>query len=70
MKTTKKSNSKTLLDHMFDQMAKLSAGAIDVDEAKAQAALAKQANNVLKYELERAATLAKYSEYFRQIEDE
>ena len=50
----KKSNSATIFKHLCDQMAKLSAKAITVDEAKAQATLAKQANNSLRFELDRA----------------
>ena len=54
MKTT---NNKSLLHFLFDQMEKLDKKEIDVEQAKAQANLAKQANNSLKYELERSKLL-------------
>ena len=69
MKTTTKANTENLLKHLFDQMEKLDAGVIKVEEAKTQAALAKQANNVLKYELDRAATISKYPNVIREIEE-
>lgn len=47
-------NNKSLLHFIFDQMEKLDNGDIDVQTAKGQANLAKQANNSLKYELDRA----------------
>lgn len=50
-------NNKSLLHFLFDQMEKLDKKEIDVEQAKAQANLAKQANNSLKYELERSKTL-------------
>ena len=54
-------------------MHKLSVKAITVDEAKAQAHLAKQANNLMKYELDRAVAVAKFGEDFsdalREIEE-
>ena len=49
-------NNKSLLHFIFDQMEKLDTNEISVDQAKAQANLAKQANNSLKYELDRVAT--------------
>lgn len=52
-------NNKSLLALLFDQMDKLDNGTINVEQAKAQANLAKQANNSLKYELDRATTLIK-----------
>jgi len=62
MKTKKNASTETIFNHLFDQMHKLSAGVVSVEEAKAQANLAKQANNVLKYELDRATATAKYGE--------
>jgi propanediol dehydratase small subunit len=56
-------NNKSLLHFIFDQMEKLDNASITVEQAKAQANLAKQANNSLKYELERATTLMKISEH-------
>lgn len=61
-------NSKAIFKHLCDQMHKLSAKVITVDEAKAQANLAKQANNILKYELERAKTIQKHGKNLRDIE--
>lgn len=60
MQTTKKTNTTELLKHCFDIMMLLKAKAIDVEEAKAQAHLIKQANNVFKYELDRAIAEKKY----------
>jgi hypothetical protein len=50
-------NTKSLLAFLFKQMNRLNAGEIDVKEAVAQAKLAKQANNILDYELKRTDTL-------------
>ena len=50
-------NSKSLLHFIFDQMEKLDQKEITVQEGQAQANLAKQANNLLTYELKRAQTL-------------
>lgn len=47
-------NSKSLLTFVFDQMEKLDEGKIDVQQAREQSNLCKQANNLLKYELDRA----------------
>ena len=58
-------NNKSLLHFIFDQMEKLDTNEISVDQAKAQSNLAKQANNALKYELDRANTLIKVDEYNR-----
>jgi hypothetical protein len=58
-------NNKSLLHFIFDQMEKLDTGTINVDEAKAQALLAKQANNSMKYELDRAKTLMELDQYKR-----
>jgi hypothetical protein len=70
LKTTKKANTKMLFDHLCDQMAKLNIRAIDVEEAKAQSNLVKQANNLLKYELDRAKALQKFEDLeIREIED-
>ena len=56
-------NNKSLLGFIFDQMSKLDEGTISVDQAKAQANLAKQANNSLKYELELAKTKMELEEF-------
>jgi len=58
-------NNKSLLHFIFDQMEKLDTKEIDIEQAKAQSLLAKQANNAMKYELDRATTLLKLSEYNR-----
>lgn len=50
-------NNKSLLHFLFGQMEKLDKNEIGVEQAKAQANLAKQANNSLKYELDRAKIL-------------
>ena len=47
-------NSKSLLGFVFDQMEKLDNGQIDNQTAREQSNLVKQANNLLKYELDRA----------------
>lgn len=71
MKSTKKVNTKELLRHSFDMMMMLKSKAIDVDEAKAQAGLLKQANNLLKYELDRATAIQKFEKLeIRNIEEE
>lgn len=56
-------NNKSLLAFIFGQMTKLEKREIDVNTAKAQAALAKQANNSLRYELDRAETLIKLNQH-------
>lgn len=47
-------NNKSVLHFLFDQMEKLDKKEITVDEAKAQAQIAKQVNNCMKYELDRS----------------
>ena len=47
-------NNKSLIAFLFDQMNKLDENIIDVEKAKAQANLAKQVNNAMKYELDLA----------------
>ena len=56
-------NSKSLFHFLCDQMEKLDQKTISIDEAKAQALLAKQVNNVMKYELDRANTEMKIREF-------
>jgi len=58
-------NNKSLLHFLFDQMEKLDNEEINVPQAKAQADLAKQANNMLKYELDRANLLIKIDHHNR-----
>jgi len=52
-------NSKSLLHFIFNQMEKLDRKEITVQDGQAQANLAKQANNLLSYELKRAEILLK-----------
>ena len=47
-------NSKSLLAFVFGQMEKLDDGTINTQQAREQSNLVKQANNILKYELDRA----------------
>lgn len=56
-------NNKSLLHFLFDQMEKLDGGKISVETAREQANLAKQANNCMKYELQRTATLMLVDRY-------
>lgn len=56
-------NNKSVLHFLFDQMEKLDRGEINVDAAKAQASLAKQVNNSLRYEIDRANMLMKIEEH-------
>lgn len=55
-------NSKSLLAFVFGQMDKLNRNEIDANTACAQAKLASQANEVLSYELKRAAVQCKMKE--------
>ena len=56
-------NSKSLFAFICGQMDKLDKKEIDVAEAQSQANLARQANNILAYELKRADTMVKLSEH-------
>jgi len=47
-------NSKSMLAFVFAQMEKLDSGEIDNAQAREQSNLVKQANNLLKYELDRS----------------
>jgi hypothetical protein len=58
-------NNKSLLHFIFDQMERLSKNEIDVQTAKAQGVLAKQANNTMKYELDMVNTLIKLDDHNR-----
>jgi len=62
-------NSKSLFTFICDQMDKLQEASITVEQAKAQANLAKQANNILKYELDRTNTLMKIAEFNKDNEN-
>lgn len=56
-------NNKSLLHFIYDQMDKLENKEITVLEAKAQAALSKQANNAMMYEIERTRMLISLAEH-------
>ena len=56
-------NAKSLFSHVCEQMRKLDNQEIKIEEAKEQANLVKQANNLLKYELDRAKIELKLSEH-------
>lgn len=65
-----KPNTKSILKHITSVMELLSNNEISVDDAKAHANLVKQANNVFKYELNRAKAIARYENIeIREIED-
>jgi hypothetical protein len=71
METTRKVTSKELLKHTFNMMMLLKQKAISVEEAKAQANLIKQSNNLLRYELDRAIALQKFENIeIRNIEED
>lgn len=63
-------NSKSLLAFTFAQMTKLEDNSIDVETAKAQSNLIKQANNLLKYELDRAKTIMQLKQHNRDYNDD
>jgi len=70
MQTNKSVNSKELLKETFNMMMLLKGKAISVEEAKAQSNLIKQANNLLRYELDRAVAIQKFENIeIRNIED-
>jgi esterase/lipase superfamily enzyme len=47
-------NNKSMIAFLFGQMEKLDNDTIDVSKAREQSNLAKQVNNAMKYELDRA----------------
>ena len=59
--------TKSILNHLVRQMKKLDKKEIETHEAIAQATLAKQCVNVLKYELDRAKTMEAVSGTIRDI---
>lgn len=63
-------NNKSLLHFVFDQMEKLDKKEIDVQTAKAQADLAKQVNNMMKYELDRANMLIKLEAHNKEYKSD
>ena len=56
-------NSKSLLGFVFEQMEKLDKGEIDNAQAREQSNLIKQANNLLKYELDRSKVKIQLAEH-------
>jgi hypothetical protein len=70
METTKKVNSKELLKHSFNMMMLLKQKLVSVEEVKAHGNLLKQANNLLRYELDRAVAFQKFENLeIREIEE-
>ena len=68
--TQKHANTKELFKHSLDLMLLLKSKAISVEEAKAQANLLKQSNNILRYELDRAVAEKKFEDLnIRDIEN-
>lgn len=60
MKTSEQlETTKGLLGHLADTMLRLEQKKINVEEAKAQASLVKQSNNLLRYELDKEKFKAK-----------
>lgn len=65
-----KVSTKELLKFAFEMMQMLKTKAISVEEAKAQANLIKQSNNLIRYELDRAIAEQKFENLnIRNIED-
>ena len=65
-----KATSKDLLKFAFETMSKLNNSKVSVEEAKAQSNLIKQANNIFRYELDRAIAFQKYEKLeLREIEE-
>lgn len=62
-------NSKSLLSFVFGQMEKLDNDEIDNQKAREQSNLIKQANNLLKYELDRAKVKIQISEHNANTKD-
>ena len=62
-------NNKSLIAFLFDQMNKLDENVIDVEQAKAQANLAKQVNNAMKYELDLVKVKMEISEFNKTSSD-
>lgn len=63
-------SSKGVFDFLCNQMDKLDKKQITIEALKAQANTAKQLNNLLKYELDRAKAIQKYKDIeIREIEE-
>ena len=61
-------NNKELLNFLFRTMEKLERKEIEVNNAQAQASLAKQANNVLKYEVDKARVQMQLDKHNREFD--
>lgn len=59
----KPTDNNTLLHFIFDQMDKLDNKQIDLEQARVQAQLIKQANNTLRYELDRTSVQLEVSRH-------
>lgn len=69
MSREQKVTTRELLRHSFSTMISLKTKSISIEEAKAQASLLKQSNNLLKYELDRAIAEQSYENLdIREIE--
>ena len=63
-------SSKGVFDFLCNQMDKLDKKQITIEALKSQANTAKQLNNLLKYELDRAKAIQKYKDIeIREIEE-
>lgn len=56
-------NNKSLLHFLFDQMEKLDNGVIDINQANTQANLVRQANNLMRYELDKVKVLMQLNDH-------
>jgi len=62
-------SNKLMIEFLFNQMEKLDKDEIDVMKAREQGNLAKQVNNAMKYELDRAKTkmeLTKHNTLYKE----
>lgn len=67
----KQATNKALFSHLFRVMRDLTNKDITTEEAKSQANLVKQANNLLRYELDRAKAIAKFEDLkLRELEED
>lgn len=62
-------NNKSMIAFLFGQMEKLDNEEIDTSTAKEQANLAKQINNGLRYELDRAKILIELKQHNNSYQD-
>ena len=65
-----KATSRELLKYSCDLLTNIEKGAVSIEQAKAAANVIKQANNIYRYELDRAIAIQKYENIvIRDIED-